>query len=86
MKLPPGLTEDDALFIARNIVAGRWTDAEYYGPGAAEAEARRAATLAKRKTPILKTPPAPKKSHAPKKRKALAAIERRIAELRAKLK
>jgi hypothetical protein len=68
------------------MAAGRWADAEYAGAGKDEAEARRAATLAKRKTPILKTPPAPKKSHAPKKRKALAAIERRIAELRAKLK
>jgi len=39
------ISEADAGFILSSIALSKWADVEYYGPGAAEAEARRARRL-----------------------------------------
>ena len=39
------ISEADADFILSSMALSKWADVEYYGPGAAEAEARRARRL-----------------------------------------
>ena len=41
----PNIQQDDIDFIRQAHILGKWGDVEYYGPGAAEAEERRARIL-----------------------------------------
>lgn len=74
-----GLDEKGALFMARATAAAKWADVEFYGPGAAEAEARRSP-----KVTTAEAPPAV----ALKKRRRLSKrerLERKAAKLRAEI-
>lgn len=45
LRAAPTAQEDDLRFVARSMLASKWDSVEYYGPGASEAEQRRAAAL-----------------------------------------
>lgn len=45
IKEAPSVQEDDIRFIGNASMLSKWADVQYYGPGAAEAEARRAERL-----------------------------------------
>jgi len=79
LKGAPDAQEDDLRFIAAAMGRGKWADAVFYGPGAAEAEGRRRASLGLDAKPAQdKTPERAKNSH---KRKRMSLRER-LAGLR----
>ena len=86
LKGAPDAQMDDLAFIARSMGRSKWADVGYYGPGAAEAEARRAAALgiepSKAQAPQDKTPERARSAHGPKKKRAKLTMRERLARLR----
>jgi len=83
----PALDEDDVHFITSEHVLGKWGDVEFYGPGAAEAYARRAKRLgieveAQDVLKKLTIKPAKARRHRLSKRER---TERKLAKLTAEI-
>jgi hypothetical protein len=79
----PGLFKKDADFILNAQLGGKWADVEYYGPGAAEANERRAVRLGINPTGIMADPG---QTSMKKKRRRLSKRERlehKLAQLQA---
>lgn len=86
LRSAPTAQEDDLRFVARSMLASKWGGVEYYGPGASEAEQRRAAALGLAPTTLSMSPEAPvvsetKKTRTKAKHKR-SGLRERLARLR----